>query len=150
MATMARRPDKDALCAAFLEVIKDTGGSMLIAMCKQRTFFPNDGVPRDAKKTARDVVVMLIEHTLPYDWNPTLSECTKALYLVDKDLQFRVGADTTVDATVYISNKLITAMYHTDATLMHNLWTGIRRVAGKSGSLDSFDEAIESTPDTGV
>ena len=78
MATMPRRPDRDAVCAAFLAVVKDTGGSMLISMCKQRTFFPNDGVPRDARKAARDVVVKLIEHTLPYDWNHTVSECTKA------------------------------------------------------------------------
>ena len=103
MATMARRPDKNALCAAFLAVVKDTGGSMLISMCKQRTFFPNDGVPRDARKAARDVVVKLIEQTLPYDFNPTVSECTKALYLVDKDLQFRVKADTTCDGTVNLS-----------------------------------------------
>ena len=123
---------------------------MLISMCKQRTFFPNDGVPRDARKAARNVVAKLIEHTLPYDWNPTVSECTKALYLVDKELQFRVSADTTCDATVNISNKLITARYHADATLMCNLWTGIRRVASKSGSLDSCDEPLDSTPGPGA
>lgn len=129
----ASRPEKDEISRALTLCINNEGTDFLISVMKNHTFFPTTGNSKEDKSTHKKFVAKVVNACKTHYYNPTAAECTKAFYLVDQNMQFRVSADETIDKTVH-GNQQILQRYQADARKLRTLWTAYTRLRSLRGS----------------